>query len=179
MDILNLLRRPRPAGSRPPGGAAPARPPVGARHRRGFTLIELLVTLAITVVGLTALMSLHIATVKGNERTATSGQAVAIAQETLEDMRALTLPKLLTYFSVAALPIDASVNTVIGRGGVVFRPRVQVQELTAVSPDLIKIRVVVAWSDDNANGAGTGAGTMAALDHQVALELIRTAGDGL
>jgi prepilin-type N-terminal cleavage/methylation domain-containing protein len=148
-------------------------------HQRGFTLIELLVTLSITVVGLTGLMSLHIATVKSNESTASSGQAVAIAQEKLEEMRALTLAKLLARFSTATLPIDGSLDTVVGRGGITFRPRVQVSELTAFSPDLVKIRVEVSWSDDNANGSGSGSGSAAAFDHRVALELVRTAGDGL
>ncbi|MBK9036124.1 MAG: prepilin-type N-terminal cleavage/methylation domain-containing protein [Myxococcales bacterium] len=150
-----------------------------SRHQRGFTLIELLVTLAITVIGLTGLMSLHIATLKGNERTGDNGNAVAIAQQTLEDMRALTVPKLLAKFSTTTLPIDAALNTVAGPTGTTFRPRVQVEELTTVSPDLIKIRVEVAWSDDNANGAGTGSGSAAALDHSISLELIRTVGDGL
>lgn len=149
------------------------------RHQRGFTLVELLVTLGVTVVGLTGLLSLHLAGVKGNERTADAGQALTVAQETLEDMRTYTVPRLLTRFAAASLPINASLNTVTGRTGTVYRPRVIVQEMTAQSPDLIRIRVEVEWSDDNANGAGTGSGTAAALDHKVALELIRTAGDGL
>ena len=153
------------------------RPPAASRHQRGFTLIELLVTLGITVVGLTGLLSLHLATVSGNERTADAGQALTIAQEKLEEMRAYTVPRLLTRFSTASLPIDASLDTVTGRTGIVYRPRIQVEEMTAFSPDLVRIRVEVEWSDDNANGSGTGAA--AAFDHRVALELIRTAGDGL
>jgi prepilin-type N-terminal cleavage/methylation domain-containing protein len=150
-----------------------------SRHQRGFTLIELLVTLAVTVVGLTGLMSLHIATLKSNERTGDNGYAVAAAQETLESMRSLRVPDLLAKFGATALPIDAALNTIAGPNGTTFRPRVIVQELTAASPDLIKIRVEIEWSDDNANGSGTGSGTAAALDHRVALEFIRTAGDGL
>ena len=149
------------------------------RHQRGFTLIELLVTLAITVVGLTGLMSLHVATIKSNERTGDAGDAVATAQETLENMRSLTVPKLLAAFATTTLPIDANLDTVTGPTGTVFRRRVIVTELTATSPDLVKIRVEIAWSDDNANGAGTGTGAAAALDHLVSLELIRTAGDSL
>lgn len=149
------------------------------RHQRGFTLIELLVTLAITVIGLTGLMSLHIATLKSNERTGDNGQALAVAQQTLEDMRSLTVPQLLAKFAVTTLPIDASINTVAGPTGTTFRPRVIVTELTSASPDLLKIRIEVAWSDDDANGSGTGSGTAAALDHRISLEMIRTAGDGL
>lgn len=154
-------------------------PRAAGRHQRGFTLIELLVTLGITVVGLTGLLSLHLATVSGNERTADAGQALTIAQEKLEEMRAYTVPRLLTRFSTASLPIDASLDTVTGRTGIVYRPRIQVEEMTAFSPDLVRIRVEVEWSDDNANGSGTGTGAAAAFDHRVALELVRTAGDGL
>jgi prepilin-type N-terminal cleavage/methylation domain-containing protein len=116
------------------------RPPAAGRHQRGFTLIELLVTLGITVVGLTGLLSLHLATVSGNERTADAGQALTIAQEKLEEMRAYTVPRLLTRFSTASLPIDASLDTVTGRTGIVYRPRIQVEEMTAFSPDLVRIR---------------------------------------
>ena len=149
------------------------------RHQRGFTLIELLVTLAVTVVGLTGLMSLHVATIKSNERTGDAGDAVAAAQQTLEDLRSLPVQRLLAMFNTTVLPIDASLDTLAGPTGTTFRRRVLVTELTAVSPDLIKIRVEIAWSDDNANGSGTGTGAAAAFDHRVALELIRTAGDGL
>lgn len=149
------------------------------RHQRGFTLIELLVTLAITVIGLTGLMSLHIATIKSNERTGDAGDAVAAAQQTLEDLRSLPVQRLLAAFSATTLPIDASLDTLAGPTGTTFRRRVIVTELTAVSPDLIKIRVEIAWSDDNANGAGTGTGAASAFDHTVSLELIRTIGDSL
>lgn len=144
------------------------------RHQRGFTLLELLVTLGVTVVGLTGLMSLHLAVLRGNESTAKNGEAVAIAQETLELLRAERMEQLYARWSVAALPIDGSLDTVVGRGGITFRRRVQITELPAASVDLIKIRVMVAWSDDNANGAGTGTGAASIYDHQVSLELIRT-----
>lgn len=150
-----------------------------SRHQRGFTLIELLVTLGITVVGLTGLMSLHVATIRANDSTAKNGEAVAIAQETLETLRADTLPDLLARFSVTALPVDSSLNTVAGRNGITFRRRVQVTELTSASTDLIKIRVVVQWSDDNANGSGTGSGAASVYDHQISLELIRTVQESL
>ena len=154
----------------------PARAP---KHQRGFTLLELLVTLGITVIGLTGLMSLHIATIRGNDSTAKHGEAVAIAQETLETLRADKLTELLARFSAATLPVNASLNTISGRGGITFRRQVQITELTAASTDLYKIRVIVAWSDDNSNGSGSGTGAASALDHQVSLELIRTVQEAL
>lgn len=144
------------------------------KHQRGFTLLELLVTLGITVIGLTGLMSLHLATVRGNDSTAKHGEAVAIAHETLETLRADKLTELLTRFTATTLPIDASLDTISGRGGITFRRQVQITELTAASTDLYKIRVVVAWSDDNSNGAGSGTGSASIYDHQVSLELVRT-----
>lgn len=144
------------------------------KHQRGFTLLELLVTLGITVIGLTGLMSLHIATIRGNESTARNGEAVAIAQETLETLRADTLTGLLARFSTTTLPVNASLDTMAGRNGITFRRRVSITELTAASTNLVKIRVVVAWSDDNTNGAGSGSGSASIYDHQVSLELIRT-----
>lgn len=154
-------------------------PPRARKHQRGFTLLELLVTLGITTVGLTGLMSLHVATIRGNDSTAKNGEAVAIAQETLETLRADSIPELLGRFSTTTFPVDASLNTVTGRGGITFRRRVQLTELTAASTDLIKLRVEVAWSDDNTNGTGTGTGAASAYDHQVSLELIRTVQEAL
>lgn len=142
------------------------------RHQRGFTLLELLVTLGVTVVGLTGLMSLHVAVIRGNESTAKHGEGVAIAQETLETLRAQTLPDILDRFAAASLPIDASLDTVSGRGGITFARRVRVTELTAASTDLIKLRVTVSWSDDNSTAGGV-------YDHEVSLELIRTSREKL
>ena len=149
------------------------------KHQRGFTLLELLVTLGITIIGLTGLMSLHVATIRANDSTAKNGEAVAIAQETLETLRADTLTELLARFSTTTLPVNASLNTIAGRGGITFRRRVTVVELTAASTDLIKIRVVVSWSDDNSNGSGSGSGSASIYDHQVSLELIRTVQEAL
>ena len=149
------------------------------KHQRGFTLLELLVTLGITVVGLTGLMSLHVAVIRANDSTAKNGEAVAIAQETLETLRADTLTDLLARFSTTTLPVNSSLNTVAGRGGITFRRQVQITELTAASTDLIKIRVVVQWSDDNTNGSGSGSGSASVYDHQVSLELIRTVQEAL
>ena len=152
----------------------PSPAPRVGKHQRGFTLLELLVTLGITVIGLTGLMSLHIATVRGNDSTGKHGEAVAIAQETLETLRADKLTELLARFSTTTLPVSASLDTVSGRGGITFRRQVEITELTAASPDLYKMRVVVAWSDDNSNGSGSGTGAASVYDHQVSLELIRT-----
>ena len=146
-----------------------------APRQRGFTLLEMLVTLAITVIGLTGLLSLQLATSKGNEQSGRSGEAVAIAQRTLEAYRSRGVVALASEFSVANLPIDATLDTVAGRAGTTFRRRLIVEELTAVSNSLLKLRVEVSWTDDGAAPGAQGG----VLDHRVAVELIRTAEEAL
>jgi len=147
----------------------------GGRGQRGFTLLELLITLAVTVIGLTGLLSLFVVTTNGNASTSRSGEGVAVAEATLEEVRSLSLTDLYAQFSVTGLPIDASMNTVAGRAGVVFNRRVQVTELTATSSNLIKIRVEVTWTD-----AGAAPGSDNGIhDHRVSFELIRTASEQL
>lgn len=145
------------------------------RRQRGFTLLELLITLAVTVIGLTGLLSLYVVTAKGNAATSRSGEGVAVAESTLEELRALSLDEMYARFGVPTLPIDASLDTVAGRAGVTFQRRVRVEELTAVSTNLVKIRVEVTWTDAGA-AAGAAGGK---YDHRVSFELIRTASEQL
>ena len=145
------------------------------RRQRGFTLLELLITLAITVIGLTGLLSLFVVTAKGNSTTSQSGEAVAVAEATLEEVRNLSLDAMYVQFGVTSLPIDANLNTVAGRAGVTFTRRVQITEMTATSTNLIKIRVEVTWTD-----AGAAAGANGGMhDHRISFELIRTATEQL
>lgn len=145
------------------------------RRQRGFTLLELLVTLAVTVIGLTGLLALYVVTTQGNATSSRSGEGVAVAEATVEEMRTLALPALLTELGTATLPADVNLDTVAGRAGVTFNRRVQVTELTATSTNLIKIRVEVTWTD-----AGAAPGAEGGIhDHRVAFELIRTASEVL
>ena len=145
------------------------------RGQRGFTLLELLVTMAVTVIGLLGLMAMYVATAKGNEATARSSQAVTIAQDTLEELRSLSMQALVDEFGQTDLPIDANLDTIAGRDGTTYSRRVTVDELTTVSRDLVKLRVEVSWSDDNA-AAGSDDG---ANDHKVGLEIVRSTVEGL
>lgn len=147
----------------------------GRRGEQGFTLLELLVTMAVTVIGLLGLMAMYVATAKGNEGTARSSAAVAIAQDTLEELRSTSMVALTDRFGVPDLPIDANLDTVAGRDGTTYNRHVTVQELAAVSRDLVKLRVEVSWTDDNAP-AGSDDG---AHDHQVGLEIVRSTIEGL
>ena len=145
------------------------------RGQRGFTLLEMLITMAITTIGLTGLLSLHVVTSKSNELSSRSAEAVAVAQRTLEEYRNRQVLTLLTEFGATDLPLDEVLDTVAGRAGTTFNRRLTVSELTAVSNSLIKIRVEVTWTDDGA-AAGAQGGT---LDRRVSLEIIRTTEEGL
>jgi prepilin-type N-terminal cleavage/methylation domain-containing protein len=146
-------------------------PTLRRRRQRGFTLLEMLITLAITTIGLTGLLSLHVVTTKSNELAARSGEGVAVAQQTLEQYRNRQVLMLLSDFGVSTLPLDVNLNTIVGRAGTTFGRRLIVEEMTSVSNSLIKLRVEVFWTDEGAPGGD--------LDHRVALEVIRTVEEGL
>jgi prepilin-type N-terminal cleavage/methylation domain-containing protein len=144
-----------------------------ARGQGGFTLLELLITMAVTVIGLMGLMSLHLTTTRGNDIAGRSGEGVTIAQQTLEDLRARgykDMVEALTGNRSSALPIDVVLNVVQGRNGMSYRRRAIVQEMTSASTGLVRVRLEVSWTDDGAaQGSDNGV-----HDHIVALEVIRT-----
>lgn len=147
----------------------------GLDRQRGFTLLELLVTMGITIIGLLGLTSLYVVTARSNALGAHSGEAVAVAEATIEEIRGTPIADLLAAHSAPALPLDVSLNTVAGRAGVTFSRRVQVLELTAVSTNLVKIRVEVMWTDAGATAGAEGG----VYDHRISFELIRTASEAL
>jgi prepilin-type N-terminal cleavage/methylation domain-containing protein len=144
----------------------------------GFTLMELLITMAVTIIGLMGLMSLHITTSRGNDVAGRSGEAVAIAQQTLEDLRSRAykdMLEVLTGNRNAGLPVDVTLNTTPGRRGMTYRRRALVVGLDAASTFLVRVRVEIAWTDDGAVlGSDNGI-----HDHVVALEIIRTKQESL
>jgi prepilin-type N-terminal cleavage/methylation domain-containing protein len=146
----------------------------GGRGERGFTLIELLVTLGVTVIGLTGLLSIHLATVRGNSATARGAAATATAQLTMEELRQTPIATLVTTYG--ALPIDHEpLDTVPGPAGLTLSRTLTVTELTAASSDLVLLRVEVSWTDDGAAPGEEGG----KYDHMVSLELIRTRQEAL
>jgi Tfp pilus assembly protein PilV len=155
------------------------------RRRRdgGFTLLELLMTLGVTTIGLVGLLSLHLSIVRGNESASRTAEAAQIGHATLESLRAAPqvqdIAALLTGNPTDAPPFDVSwcrraggvvEATAVGRNGMTYRCRVVVTELPAASPDLLRIRVEIGWTDDGA-AQGTQGGI---FDHLIAVELIRT-----
>lgn len=148
-----------------------------SRGQGGFTLIEMLITLVVTLIGFSALLGLHTATVGGNGLAGRSAEAVARCTETMESLRSMSVTGMvqeLTGNATTALPVDTTMSTVVGRNNVTYARRVIVEELTAVSPYLVRIRVEVSWTDDDAAAAANGVNK-----HVVALELVRTRQEGL
>ncbi len=145
---------------------------------RGFTLVELLVALTVTVIGLAGLLSLHVAVLKGNQNASRTGEATTVAQQTLEDLRAMPIggsPQSIVA-RYGALPItDVTMDPVDGRAGMVYIRRLWVNELTSVSEDLVMIRIEVHWTDDGADPNGADE----SVKHKIALELVRTRQEGL
>jgi prepilin-type N-terminal cleavage/methylation domain-containing protein len=143
------------------------------RGQGGFTLLELLITMAVTVIGLMGLMSLHLTTTRGNDIASRSGEGVTIAQQTLEDLRARAFKDMveaLTGNRNTALPIDVVLNVVQGRNGMSYRRRAIVQEMTTASTGLVRVRLEVSWTDDGAiQGSDNGV-----HDHVLVLEVLRT-----
>jgi prepilin-type N-terminal cleavage/methylation domain-containing protein len=144
------------------------------RREAGFTMIELLITLSIAVIGMTGVLALHLATTRANANTAATADAITIAQQTLEDARALSLAEMYAaYDDDGALPIDYDFDqtTVLGRTTTYYR-RIVVEGVGG-SSDLLRLRVEISWGDDGA-----------AIDddahhHVIALELLRTRQEAL
>lgn len=149
-----------------------------AADQTGFTLVEVLIALTVTVVGLMGLLAMHTTTLKGNRDAGRAAEATAIAQQSMESVRALAIDGATNSITAkyGIVPFtDVPMDTVFGRAGVVFKPSLSVEELTSVSSDLVRIRVVVEWAD----GGNDPTSVPDANKHKAALELVRTRQEAL
>jgi prepilin-type N-terminal cleavage/methylation domain-containing protein len=138
-------------------------------EQSGFTLVEILVTMTITIIGLTGLLSLHMATIKGNQIASRSAEATTFAQEVIEELRTRTVDSIIAQYGL--LPVnDELIDSPAGRAGMTYTRRLWINELTTMSEDLIRIRVEVSWADDGADPATADE----SLRHSIALEIVRT-----
>lgn len=120
----------------------------GARRTRGFTLVEVLVAVAIFALGLAALMPLVIANVRANDSAGVRTRAVALAQEKVEEIRAMTFDSVL-----ALAPGTETVDTVYTRSW----DFPATPALAGDGNDLRRVAVSVAWS---MGGRGSGSVTL-------------------
>lgn len=109
-------------------------------NNRGFTLIEVLVGLVILAIGLLAIASLQITSVRGNFFSSNLMQASYVAQDRIEFL------KNISFTDVALNAGDHPEGTVRVpdiAGGIVFNRSYSV----AVNGDLRTINYIVAWND--------------------------------
>lgn len=145
---------------------------------RGFTLLELLITMSVTTIGLIGLLSLHVSVSRGNDGASRSAEAQQIAVTELESLRALGLVPMMAALTGSAsltFPTAPRVRTTTGRGAMTYTVTTQASTLPGTSASLVKIRTVVSWTDDG----GTAGSNGGQLDHQLALEVIRTMEEAL
>lgn len=150
------------------GRAAERRRQRHGRSQGGFTLIELLVTLAVTVIGLAGLMSLHVAMMKGNRTASNTTEASVIGQETLEELRSMSLASIATTYG--ALPIiDVEMDPAPGKAGRLLTYK-RYLSVNPVSGNLVWMRIAIVWADDGADPDTVDD----QYRHELALEVIRT-----
>jgi prepilin-type N-terminal cleavage/methylation domain-containing protein len=136
--------------------------------QQGFTMIEVLITLAVTLIGLAGLMTLHHVVTDGTGSAARMAEASGIAESALEEVRQLAFTRIESQFG--APPIDVELEQAAGKGERVYDRRLLVEPLDEVSADLFRVRIEVSWTDDGA-AAGSDDGSH---DHTFVLETFRT-----
>jgi len=145
---------------------------------RGFTLLELLITLSVTTIGLIGLLSLHLSIARGNDGASRSADAQQVAASEIESLRSMRITDLAQYMTgtgTLSVPTAVKTRTATGRTNMTYNVSSQILQVTGASSSLIKIRTVVTWTEDG----GTFGANGGQLDHQLALEVIRTLEEGL
>ncbi len=107
-------------------------------NQKGFTLLELLIALTILTIGLLGLAGLHIAAIQGNVSGFKISTAAAVAQERIEELKALDA-------SAAALTAGAHAadgNQVVQ--GITYNRSYTIQDNTPVT-GTSTITLTVTW----------------------------------
>ncbi len=143
------------------------------RGQRGFTVIEVLITLAVTLIGLGGLMTLHHVISEGTATAGRMAEASSVAEAALEEVRRAPFATLEAQLGPA--PIDVELEQARGRGERVYGRHLTIEAIDSVSADLFRVRIEVTWSDDGAvAGAEDGI-----HDHTFVLETFRTRQESL
>jgi len=107
-------------------------------NEKGFSLIELMIAIVILSVGLLGLAGLQATAINGNHHGNTIGQATALAQNTIEQIRNTSYDEIIP----ANFPISEPV------GGSNFDRAVLIEEDTPLN-ELKRITVTVSWRKVN------------------------------
>ena len=145
---------------------------------RGFTLTELLVAMTVTIIGLAGLLSLHVTTIRGNASASQAAEAVAVAEQALEDIRREPIARIETVLYEPITGTEWSgtssshlMTPITGRTGQVYQPVVRAVQLTP--PSLVRFRIIVYWMDGGAD-LPLPADLAADADHSIEVQMIRT-----
>lgn len=104
----------------------------------GFTLIEVLIALVILAISLLALAGLMTTTTKNNSTGGRITEAATLAQDKLEELRALPWD---------SIPVDeADSDTPESRPGVQYE-RSWVANLNNLNSDIKEIQITISWTD--------------------------------
>lgn len=146
----------------------------GRRHSEGgFTLIELLVAMVVTMIGLAGLLSLHTSAMQGSQAASQFGEANTLARAAMEELRSMSVSELETRYGT--LPVRGLVlDTVSGRAGQSYTRTIDIEE-TAASSELVRMTVIVSWTEQGAIPGSDGG----RYDHSVRIELVRTRKEAL
>lgn len=133
--------------------------------------------MTVTLIGLAGLMSMYTTTVQGNSRAARAVMASTVGQQTMEELRSLPVQLPVAGYEgktleilVGGIPaLDVPLLDVT-QGTMRFKRVVSVDEPL---PDLLRVRVVVSWTDEGAADTTTDE----RLKHSIVLESIRTRQD--
>ena len=134
---------------------------VCSQSARGFTLVEVLVALVVLSVGLLGIAGLQLTSLKANHGSATRTQAVYLAYDIIDRMRANPTAALNHDYDIA-LGDTASGGTVAGDDKVAWRqniarflPAGSIEPTGSVALDAATnmLTVIIQWDDSHANVA--------------------------
>jgi type IV pilus assembly protein PilV len=121
------------------------------RQSQGFTLIEVMIALVILAVGLLALMTMQIVSIKANAFSSEMTYAAMLGQSRLEDVRNMDYD-VVTAFAPVILPVDPTTK------GVAYTIERTVQN-DKPAPDMKTVTVKIDWLGSPA-GSATGQTTV-------------------
>lgn len=166
------------------------------RGERGFTITELLVALTVTVIGLAGLLSLHVATVRGNVAASRALEATSFAEESHEVLRSVPLGELELFFAAATTTeqyyfwdsddgADTPVrklgkSTTLGRNNQQYLRVVRLFLPESTKPNLVRVTVEIVWNDElPVTLESTAKLTAEGADHRLRIETLRTKSEAL